>query len=229
MSLKSLTAILATAMLLSACATTRQAPPPEIDIVESGFLTDYSLLAPGGEDQARLLYRNPEADFSKYDKVLFDRVHVWRSQEDSLNDVAEEELQQLADDLYYAIRSKLENDYEFTDTPEESAMEIHMALTDVTKSNVALDVFSTIAPPARLLTEMQGLATGTQVFVGSALIEIEIEDSTSREILVAAVDQRLGRKSLSGAFDSWGDVHAAFEWWADRIATRLAEARAGKR
>lgn len=218
----------ATVLTLTACAaTTKQAPLPEI--VESGFLTDYSLLAPGGDDQAQLLYRNPNADFSKYDKVIFDRVHVWRAQEDGLDDLEEAELQQLADDLYHAIRSRLEDDYTFVEEPEESAMEIHMALTDVKKSNVALDVFSTVAPPARLISELRGLSTGTQAFVGAAMIEIEIDDSDSGEILVAAIERRLGRKSLEGAFDSWGDVHAAFEFWAKRIDTRLGEARAGKR
>lgn len=211
------------------CATTKQASlPEEADIVESGFLTDYTLLAPGAEDQPLLRYRNPDADFSKYDKLIFDRVHVWSTEKKSLDPVEAEELQRLADDLYFAIRSKLENDYTLVEEAEEGTMEIHIALTDVEESDVPLDVFTTLAPPARLISEVVQMATGSQAFVGSAMIEIEIDDSLTREILFAAVDRRIGRKSMQGSLSSWSDVHDAFEYWAERIQTGLGRARRGE-
>ena len=216
------------AITLSACAaTTKQTPLPSI--VESGFLTDYSLLAPGKGDEAQLIYRNPKADLSKYDKLIFDRVHVWRTHEDGLDDLEEEELQRLADDLYHAIRSRLEDNYTFVEEPEESAIELHMALTDVKKSDVPLDVFSTSAPAERLISDTQALSAGTLAFVSAALVELEIDNSDSGDVLVAAVDRRLWRKSMKGGVDSWVHLYAAFEAWADRIDTRLGEVRAGKR
>ena len=44
--------------------------PKEPSVEPSGFLGDYSQLAPGREGQARLIYFNPEAYFSLYDKML---------------------------------------------------------------------------------------------------------------------------------------------------------------
>lgn len=218
----------AVAVAAGCAAKTVQAPPLPADFVPSGFLTDYTLLRAGAEDQILLRYRNADADFSKYDKILFDRVHVWRTQEKSLDDIEEAELQRLADDLYGAIRDKLEKDYDLVEEPTPGAMEIHIALTDIERSDVGLDVFTTLAPPARALSEARQLATGTQSFVGSAMIEIEIDDATTQEILFAGIDRRIGRKSLSGAFDSWSDVDDAFAYWAERIAEGLERARRGK-
>ena len=65
--------VAAIGVALTGCATIMRAP----DVEYSGFLTDYSLLEPGGEDQAQLRFVNPHADFSKYDKIFFERVNVW--------------------------------------------------------------------------------------------------------------------------------------------------------
>ena len=62
------------AIFLGGCDTTTH----QVRSVEpSGFLDDYSKLRPGGEDKAALRYLNPSADFSKYNKVLFEPVHVY--------------------------------------------------------------------------------------------------------------------------------------------------------
>jgi Protein of unknown function (DUF3313) len=46
-------------------------PPP---IQTSGFLGDYSQLKPGNEGQSALVYINPNAQWSKYTKVILDPV-----------------------------------------------------------------------------------------------------------------------------------------------------------
>jgi hypothetical protein len=42
----------------------------------AGFLPNASLLQPGGSGRAALVYRNPTADFSRYNKVLLDPVTI---------------------------------------------------------------------------------------------------------------------------------------------------------
>lgn len=69
---------------LVGCGTTDQAR--KVDT--SGFLGDYSQLQPGKSGEALLVYRNPGADFSKYDKVLVDPVAVWRGSGSDLEDVS---------------------------------------------------------------------------------------------------------------------------------------------
>jgi hypothetical protein len=215
--------------LCNGCAVkTAPAPSPPASYVQSGFLTDYTLLRPGADDQVLLRYRNPNADFSKYDKILFDRVHVWRTQSKSLDDIEESELQRLADDLYTAIRTKLEEEYTLVDVPTDDAMEIHIALTDVDDADVALDVFTTLAISAPGTGDDRRLTAGTQSFVGSAMIEIEINDTTTQDVLFAGVDRHVAPEAIPDALETWSDVDRAFAHWAARIATGLDRARRGK-
>src|SRR5262249_47047773 len=53
-------------LLVAACGTRRTGPPADV----SGFLDDYSLLRKGGPDEVALLYRNPYAHWTSYDKGL---------------------------------------------------------------------------------------------------------------------------------------------------------------
>ena len=63
-------ALLGSLAVLAACGGTASVEP-------SGFLDDYSQLKPGRGDQAQLVFIDPEADFSPYQKVLIDPVVVW--------------------------------------------------------------------------------------------------------------------------------------------------------
>src|SRR5436305_13081458 len=53
----------------------------------AGFLPNASLLQPGGSGRAALVYRNPTADFSRYNKVLLDPVAIWTTPDSQLNNV----------------------------------------------------------------------------------------------------------------------------------------------
>ncbi|MEE9214490.1 MAG: DUF3313 family protein, partial [Thermodesulfobacteriota bacterium] len=100
--------------------------------------------------------------------------------------------------------------------------------TEAGKSNVGLNIFSTIVPQAILLSGAKKLATGTNSFVGAASVEGKITDSNTGEILAAMVDRRAGGKSLKGAMNAWNDVEQAFQYWAERLSQRLREMRTAK-
>jgi hypothetical protein len=85
-----------------------------------------------------------------------------------------------------------------------------------------------VIPQLRLLSTVAGLSTDAQVFVGKAAAEAEITDALTGERLLAAVDERAGTKALGGGFGTWSHVDEAFEYWAERMRTRLAELRSGK-
>ena len=80
----------------------------------------------------------------------------------------------------------------------------------------------------RLLTTLGGLATDTAIIVGAVSFEGMIADSMTDEILTAAVDRRVGTKTLRGAFSKWGDVEVAFTTWAENFRKNLAKLRDGK-
>ena len=68
-------AIAVAVVLLAACSARQKAPTPASPPAEaSGFLDDYAALRPGGPDDVALVYRNPDADWKAYDKVLLEPV-----------------------------------------------------------------------------------------------------------------------------------------------------------
>ena len=210
--------IMALAVLFGGCAQADRAGKVET----SGFISDYSLLSPGGEGEALLVYRNPQADFSKYRTVFVEPVTVLLSQQSS---VSQEELNQLAGDLRAKVIWKLKEDFLVIPTPAPQAFHVELALTEAVPANVGMNVVSTLVPPAEIISAPTKLASGTRAFVGRTSIEAKITDGDTGTLLAAAVDRRMGGRTLDGIMDSWDDVRQAFDYWADRLVQRLREWR----
>ncbi|MDT3776721.1 DUF3313 domain-containing protein [Nitrospira sp. MA-1] len=200
------------------CAQTEQAR----DMETSGFLGDYSILQPGKEGEALLVYKNPQADFSIYRAVYVEPAIVLLSKQST---VPQEELHRLADDLRSKVIWKLKEDFLVVPKLVPGALQIQLALTEAEPSDVGMDIVSTIIPPATMVSGAKELATGTQAFVGRASIEAKLTDGNTGTLLMAAADRRVGGRSLNGSMDSWDDAHQAFEYWADKLAQRLREWR----
>ncbi|KHE91366.1 MAG: hypothetical protein SCABRO_02889 [Candidatus Scalindua brodae] len=208
--------------LIVGCAQTHQARKVG---ETSGFLGDYSMLREGKEGEAQLIYINPYANFTAYDKVMVDPVLTMCSLDSK---VPREELYNLSSHLHYKVIAKLEEDYEIVQSPGPGVMRISVALTEAKKSKVGLDIVSTIVPQAHLISGVKRLATGTGSFVGGASVECNITDSNTAERLAAGVDRRVGGKALKGSTNAWNDVEQAFEYWADKLAQRLRDMRTGE-
>ncbi|WP_342346388.1 DUF3313 domain-containing protein, partial [uncultured Nitrospira sp.] len=200
------------------CAQTEQAR----EVETSGFLGDYSILQPGKEGEALLVYKNPQADFSMYRAVYVEPAVVLLSKKST---VPQEELHRLADDLRSKVIWKLKEDFLVVPKLVPGALQIELALTEAEPSDVGMDIVSTILPPATIVSEAKELATGTQAFVGRVSIEAKLTDGNTGTLLMAAADRRVGARSLDGSMDSWDDVHQAFAYWADTLAHRLREWR----
>ncbi len=206
------------------CGATRKSGLP---IEESGFLTDYSILTetdstiPGDAGpRPRLRYINPEADWAGYEKVLVDPVTFFSSKDVE----PPREIQVLLNYFWAELREELKRDYELVDSPQPSTMRITIALTRAGERNVTLDTFSIYVPFSRALVELQGLAKGKPAFVGYAKVEAKITDAETGTLLGAAMDKRVGGKTFKN-FDSWTDVKAAVDYWANLIVFRFCRLR----
>ena len=76
------------------CRTAIGGRSPDLEPTDSGFLQNYSQLKPGRGDQAQLVFIDPNADFSPYEKVLIDPVVVWEPS--ASGDASDEKLRKLA-------------------------------------------------------------------------------------------------------------------------------------
>jgi hypothetical protein len=89
-----------------------------------------------------------------------------------------------------------------------------------------MDTISTVVPQALLLSQAKGLVTGKPGFVGEASVEAKATDGQTGELVAAAVDRRVGGKSVTGApTDSWEDVREAYRYWARQFRYRLCTER----
>jgi hypothetical protein len=213
--------VLALLVMTAGCATTRQTRSVE----KSGFLGDYSQLKEGASGEAQLVYIKPGVHWAAYDKVVIEPVTLWTNE--SIDNVPAEDRQLLADYLDASLRNELAKDYKIVDRAEPGALSVRVAITDAKGARVLANTVSKVVPQLRLLTTVGGLATDTQVLVGRVGVEAEVLDSVTNERLGAAVDRRAGTKALRGGVSTWADVQNAFDFWAERLRTRLAELRKG--
>jgi len=204
-------------ILITGCSSTFQTRK----VTTSGFLGDYSQLEKGSGDEAQLMYINPQAYFDTYTKILMDPVKFYSDKNSKLKG---EDKKRIVDYLDARIKEQLKTDYTFVNKPSSETMRLRVAITEAKGSKVVMDTISSVIPVGMALGLVKKVATGTNLSVGKASIELEIQDSQTGERLAAAVDERAGRKYTGkfDKFDKYSTVEDAFDYWAKKLKKRLA-------
>ena len=210
-------AVVAVSAALVGCAATRGR---DVEVQDSGFLRNYSQLAPREGYEAQRVYVNPSADWASFRAVQIDSVTLWGDEETAK--LSAEDKQMLTDVLYKALHEKLGEKFTIVDQPAPDALRLRAALTGAQGSNIPLRVITSIHPASLLLGKLGSLGSDTAKTVGTATVEVEIVDSITGERLAAAVDERAGTSVMfllapGRTFTSWGDVKAAADYWSERI------------
>jgi len=226
MNIKILT-LVSVSMLATGCATTYQAN--EVDA--SGFLGQgYSRLKEGKSDQALLVYHHPEINkiCKNYTKVMIEPISLWVKDEANIADLSVEERQHLTNYLYQSIKKSLGSDYQIVNQAGPDVLRIRGAITEADGSWVVLDTLTSIHPGTVVMSRIKQMGFGSGSFVSETAVEFSIEDSVTRRPFFMGVDKRAGGKNWVKKFDSWGKVEASYDYWTDKLKTRMAECRAGK-
>lgn len=205
-------------LLGAGCASTG------MDGVErAGFLGDYSLLKDGGSNRAALVYRNPDANFKSYDKIMFDRVVIFFAADADHKEIDPAILKELTDYYQNALLNAVKNDYKIVDQPDVGVLRVRVAITDVKPSKPVANTLSTLLPVGWAIAGATKVSSGDNLGTGEASTEIDVLDSLSSVRLAAGVDRRQGGKA---AFEGkWADTKEAFDYWATRFGQHLAELR----
>jgi Protein of unknown function (DUF3313) len=219
-------------LLLASCSQTAAPGPNIIQRAEgetpappapSGFLgNDYSLLTPpteGSDQKAMLRYVNPGVNWGSYNQVMIAPVTFWAA-DDSKVSAADQ--QALCNYAYTEFVKVLGKDFVLASQPGPGVIKLSVALTDATSAVPGLRSISVIVPQARALSAIKMAATGTYAFVGSAQGALKLNDSTSGQLLAAAVDKRVGGTSVKNVdVFQWGDAENAIDYWANLTDQRL--------
>ena len=224
--------VLLAGLLLVGCSQTA-APEPsviqratgekEAAPAPSGFLgNDYSLLTPpaeGGDQKAMLRYVNPNANWSSYNKIMIAPVTFWAADDSKISGADQ---QALCNYMFTVLEKDLGKNFVIVNQPGPGVVKVSAALTDATAATPGLRSISVIVPQARALSVIKMAATGTYLFVGSAQGALKVNDSTSGQLLAAAVDKRVGGASITNVtVFQWGDAENAMDYWGKLIDERL--------
>ena len=212
----------------SGCAATRHVTTVD----KSGFLGKelYDKMTPGDESKLEpaLRWRDPGTDFTGYTKMILDPVVLYRQPQHLGGGNSNENAQMLVNYFYNKLYLAAAKELEAVNEPGPGTVRIQAAVTDYEQSWVALDMISTVVPQLRATAEVKGLATGKPSFVGGVQTEFKVSDAQTGKVIVAAIDRRVGGKTLGKGMDSWADVKNAMDFWALQFTYRACVLK-GKR
>jgi hypothetical protein len=208
-------ALVACAVVASGCGILRPTRGRHFEEApHSGFLRDYSQLAPHEGFPAQEIYLNPDAQWSQFNAVHIESVSLWITDESKAP--SPEDQKRLTDALFKSLHDRIGEKFTIADRPGPGVLTFRGAITEARGAKVALNTVTTVIPQARLASSVLGLATDTAAFVGAASAEAEITDSITRERMAAVVDTRAGTKGITRMLSKWADAEAIFDYWAER-------------
>jgi hypothetical protein len=227
---KLLTGIVGAGLLLglTSCSTTRQLSQDPSS--QSGFLGDYSMLKKGAKDEANYIYINPSVNFAKFTKIWIKPIELWHSDapDSPLGKMSLENQQLLVNYFHTALVDTLQKEFEIVDQAGPGVVVMQAAVTEAKPSKPVLNLVTSAYLPLKAVSYGKRLATGTDIAVGSVLVEANFTDGQTGERVAAVMDARVGTKAMRSKFDgTWGDVKLAFDWWAQRVALRMSLLREG--
>jgi Protein of unknown function (DUF3313) len=214
--------------ILAGCSQTVESKPSSIQQgassapAMSGFFgPDVSLLQPGQNGQAAMVYVNPGAQWSRYNKILLEEVEFW---DDPNTSISPSDQEMLTAYFYNKLKEDLQKNFTLVDQGGPGVIVLQVAIVNASTATPVLRSVSVVVPQARILNGLQSLATGSYAFVGSAEAEMKARDATTGQLLAGAIDKRAGGMALSTAAQwQWGDAKNAMDYWANRITVRLLE------
>jgi hypothetical protein len=191
-----------------------------------GFLPKPELLTPGGAGQAVLVYRNPEAKWASYRKIMLDPIAIWAAPDSDLAKAPQNYRQGVANYFHAILTNTMRKRCALVNKPGPGTVRVKIALMDAKTPNPTVNTVATFAPYASTAYSLASLAfnKGVGYFAGSATAEGYVVDATTGTLLWQAVDKRGGTTTLiADTTDNWRDVRHIFEAWAQQITTKFTQ------
>ena len=125
---------------------------------------------------------------------------------------------------YNKLKEDLQKNFTLVDQGGPGVLVLQVALVNASAATHGLRSVSVVIPQLRVINIAQSLATGSYAFVGSAEAMMKATDAETGQLLVAAIDKRVGGIAVSSAAQwQWGDAQNAMNYWAEKIDNRLRQ------
>jgi hypothetical protein len=187
---------------------------------KTGFLPDYSDLEPGKDaTEGMLRWRDPNAPWGKYNKILVEPVQIWGdAKKDTKN---QHDLVTLANYGHAAFVKAIKSRYAVADRPGADTLIVRTAITNAEASNPAMKAISTVMPIGLVASAATEIVTDKPAYAGELQMEFMALDSMTGKVLVKSIDRRVGGRSLAKISDSWSAAKSALDAYADMFVYRF--------
>ena len=183
----------------------------------SGFLKDYSKLAPDPDQAGAKIYRKDDASLKPYTKIMIVPIEVAFDSQSSVKSFSPDELKALTDSFYTIIVQELEPDYPVVNTAGPGVLMVRLGITNVNMQDKERSLLG-YTPMGFAATTLANIA-GLRVQLNDAVLEVEMSDSVSGEILGMLVDEQADRSASGSA--SWDAISQRLSFYAKRFRSRL--------
>ena len=192
-------------------------PGLAVALENSGFLPDYSKLAPDPDQPGAKIYRKAGADLKPYTKIMIVPIEVAFNPKSSVTSFSPDELKAITDTFYTVIVQELEPDYPVVNKAGTGVLMVRLGITNIDMQNKKRSLLG-YTPMGFAATTLANLA-GLRVQLNDAVLEAEMTDSVSGEVLGLLVDEQADRSA--GGEVSWEAIGQRLSFYAKRFRSRL--------
>src|SRR5262249_50290608 len=147
--------VVSLSMMIAGCSQTVAEKPAMVQQIESGqtsaangfFGDKISLLKPGKEGEAAMLYIDPSVDWKKYDKIMLEPVEFWDSDNSS---VSPADQHMLTAYFYNKLKETLQKNFTLVDQGGPGVLVIQVALVNASSATPGLRSVSVAIPQLRI-------------------------------------------------------------------------------
>ena len=214
-------------VLAMGCATTQRQEVEEHPAICAFLGEACQELQPGASGQPSLRWVNPNAQPTRYNKVIVEMVGFFGSDPAKVSLVDE---QMLTDLFYKTLSDELAKKFQIVDQPGPDVARIRVAILDAEAAARGARSVTMVVPQLRLLTTGASLVTGRYPFSGGGMAVAKVSDSVTGQIVAAGVDRRSGGGAIQAAAQwQWGDAANAIQKWSELITNGLYAYTSGAR
>ncbi|WP_198266692.1 DUF3313 family protein [sulfur-oxidizing endosymbiont of Gigantopelta aegis] len=186
------TSFIITATSLTGCQSTQ---PMSVDMLETEFLTDASLLQEVPGEPSKRFYEKQDVDWSQYHSVMIEDVTINEGELDNSKKMSRRDRLMMGIYFQNSMRMSVQKKYAVTNRPDSGVLIIRASISEANTGSTL------------------GAVIGGDY--GNVIIEGEIVDAMSGEPLVAIIDRQSGE--FLSAYSNWDDVAVAFDEWSEQL------------
>ena len=187
----------------------------------SGFLADYSKLAPTADNPNARVWISKDFNFKPFTKLALAPVEVWVSPTSEYKGASPDVFKGMSDRFTKSFKSALKSQYQFVGKPGPDVLRISLAITGVNLVKPAFKPQDAV-PIVFLFRAASGAADAKDVVLTA---EMQVLDPNNNVVAAGVVHGTSSQTIAQGQAITWNDVQAITDSWAQGLRRRLDAAR----